>query len=89
MTDVFRRQIRAAFNGALIFCGGYTDADAEALIEQGVGDAVAFGRPYIANPDLVERFRHGADLNTPDRATFYGGGAHGYTDYPTLDLQAA
>lgn len=89
LTDVFRRQIRAAFNGALIFCGGYTAADAEALMEQGVGDAVAFGRPYIANPDLVERFRHGADLNTPDRATFYGGGAHGYTVYPTLDLQAA
>lgn len=89
LTDAFRRQIRAAFNGALIFCGAYTAADAEALIEQGVGDAVAFGRPYIANPDLVERFRQGAELNTPDRATFYGGGAHGYTDYPTLDLQTA
>jgi N-ethylmaleimide reductase len=51
--------------------------------------AIAFGRPSIANPDLVERFRQGAELNTPDRATFYGGGAHGYTDCPTLDPQPA
>ena len=50
---------------------------------------MAFGRPLIANADLVERFRQGAALNTPDRATFYGGGAHGYTDYPLLDLQPA
>jgi N-ethylmaleimide reductase len=49
-----------------------------------VGDAVAFGRPFIANPDLVERLRVKAPLNTADRTTFYGGGAQGYTDYPTL-----
>ena len=48
-------------------------------------DMVAFGRPFIANPDLTRRLREGAALNEPDRATFYGGGAHGYTDYPTLD----
>ena len=89
LTDAFRTQIRAAFNGALIFCGGYTAADAEALIAQGTADAVAFGRPFIANADLVERFRQGAELNTPDSTTFYGGGAHGYTDYPTLDVQPA
>ena len=89
LTDAFRAQIRAAFNGALIFCGGYTAADAETLITQGTADAVAFGRPFIANADLVARFRQGAELNTPDRATFYGGGAHGYTDYPTLALQSA
>ena len=73
----------------LIFCGGYTADEADALIAQGTADAVAFGRPFIANADLVERFRQGAELNTPDRTTFYGGGAHGYTDYPTLDLQPA
>ena len=89
LTETFRAQLRAAFNGALIFCGGYTADEADALIAQGTADAVAFGRPFIANADLVERFRQGAELNKPDRATFYGGGAHGYTDYPTLDLQPA
>ena len=89
LRDAFRTQIRHAFKGVLIFCGGYGAADADALIAQGTADAVAFGRPYIANPDLVERFREGAALNTPDRSTFYGGGAHGYTDYPTLQTQAA
>ena len=89
LTDAFRAQLRAAFTGALIFCGGYTAPEAEALIAQGTADAVAFGRPFIANADLVERFRQGAELNKPDRTTFYGGGAHGYTDYPTLELQPA
>ena len=53
------------------------------------GDLVAFGRPYLANPDLLERFRRGAPLNQPDMGTFYAPGAsgfaQGYTDYPTLD----
>ena len=48
-------------------------------------NAVAFGRQYIANPDLVERLKAGAALNTPDQNTFYGGGAEGYTDYPFLE----
>ena len=89
LSDAFRAQLRAAFTGTLIYCGGYTGAEADALIAQGHADAVAFGRPFIANTDLVARFRQGAELNTPDRATFYGGGAHGYTDYPTLALEAA
>ena len=89
LTDAFRAQLRNAFNGVLIFCGGYTAKEADALIDEGKADAVAFGRPFIANADLVERFRQGAELNKPDRSTFYGGGAHGYTDYPTLDLQPA
>ena len=89
LTDAFRAQLRAAFNGALIYCGGYTGAEADALVASGQADAVAFGRPFIANGDLVERFRQGATLNKPDRTTFYGGGAHGYTDYPVLDLQPA
>lgn len=86
--DGFRRALREAFDGVLVFCGGYTAESAEALLASGVGDAVAFGRPFIANPDLVERFRAGAPLNTPDRSTFYGGGEEGYTDYPTLGRQA-
>ena len=89
LSDAFRAQIRAAFTGSLIYCGGYTASEAEALIEQGIADAVAFGRPYIANPDLVEKFRQAATLNTPDRSTYYGGGAQGYTDYPTLQPQPA
>ena len=51
---------------------------------QGAADAVAFGRLFIANPDLPERFRRGAPLNRYDRSTFYGGDARGYTDYPAL-----
>lgn len=80
----FRRELRLAFDGRLIFCGGYTAEKAEAVIASGIADAIAFGRPYIANPDLVARFRQGAALNAPDQATFYGGAAAGYTDYPTL-----
>ncbi|MGR8998946.1 MAG: alkene reductase, partial [Gammaproteobacteria bacterium] len=53
-------------------------------IEQGLADAVAFGRLYIANPDLVERFHRHASLNTPDPTSFYGGNEKGYTDYPFL-----
>jgi N-ethylmaleimide reductase len=57
------------------------------LAEQALADGadlVAFGKPFIANPDLTRRLREGAPLNPADRMTFYGGGAHGYTDYPTL-----
>ena len=82
--EEFKAALRGNFEGVLVFCGGYTADTAEALIASGTADAIAFGRPFIANPDLVERFRQGAELNEPDRSTFYGGGAKGYTDYPTL-----
>ncbi|WP_110690978.1 alkene reductase [Salinicola endophyticus] len=85
LSDDFRRDLRERFSGTLIYCGHYTAERAEALIEADLGDAAAYGRPYIANPDLVERFRRDATLNEPDPNTFYGGGAEGYTDYPTLD----
>jgi N-ethylmaleimide reductase len=62
---------------------GYDKQLAEQALAGGA-DLVAFGRPYIANPDLVERLQQQAPLNTPDKATFYGGGAKGYTDYPAL-----
>jgi N-ethylmaleimide reductase len=75
---------RKSFSGVLISAGGYNPQNAQEAIELGVADAVAFGRIYIANPDLVKRVKEGKELNKYDRATFYGGGEKGYTDYPTL-----
>jgi len=77
-------ELRKAWQGAYITNAGYDRARAEAAIAGGHADAVAFGVPFLANPDLVERFRQNAPLNAPDIATFYGGDGHGYTDYPTL-----
>jgi N-ethylmaleimide reductase len=78
---------RPAFLGALISAGAYTPESGEFALEGGAADAITFGRLFIANPDLVARLRQGASLNAPDRATFYGGAARGYTDYPTLTPQ--
>ena len=58
---------------------------AREALSEGRADAITFGRPFIANPDLPERIRIGADMNEPDQDTFYGGGAEGYIDYPFLD----
>ncbi len=80
--------LRRAFQGAYIANGGYTRERAQAALDTGAADLVAFGRPFIANPDLVERLRLNAPLNEPDRTNFYGGGAEGYTDYPLLDRAA-
>jgi N-ethylmaleimide reductase len=76
-----------AFGGPVIVNGGYDFARAEAALAAGAA-AVAFGVPYLANPDLLERFRRSAPLNSPDAGTFYGGGERGYTDYPALDRVA-
>jgi 2,4-dienoyl-CoA reductase-like NADH-dependent reductase (Old Yellow Enzyme family) len=76
--------IKQAFGGVVIANQEFTRATAEAVIEQGIADAVAFGRLYIANPDLVERFARDAALNVPDPSTFYGPDERGYTDYPQL-----
>jgi N-ethylmaleimide reductase len=76
--------LRRAFGGPVIVCGEFTLADARRAVAEGQADLVAFGRAYIANPDLVERFNNEAPLNPPDPSTFYSGGAQGYTDYPTL-----
>lgn len=83
-SDVFRQKVRAAFSGVIIGAGAYTREKAETLIQQGVIDAVAFGRDYIANPDLAERIRLAKPLNPPHPEQFYGGDAKGYTDYPFL-----
>jgi N-ethylmaleimide reductase len=77
--------MRRSFRGSLIINGGFDRDTAEAALRQGEGDAVAFATKFLANPDLPERFVAGAPLNTANRATMYGGGAEGYTDYPALD----
>ncbi len=77
------QHLRPKFSRVLIAAGGFTRESAEAIIEAGDADLVAFGRTFIANPDLPERFRRGLPLNPYDRSTFYGGNARGYTDYPT------
>ena len=76
--------IRQRYRGTLMIAGGFDRDTAEAWLEQGKADLIAFGRKFLANPDLPERFRSGAPLNAEDPTTFYGGGAKGYTDYPTL-----
>jgi len=84
LEDGFRKELRAAFDGTIIGAGSYTVAKAERLLDLDLIDAAAFGRTFIANPDLPERLRTGAPLNEPVPATFYGGDAVGYTDYPAL-----
>jgi len=76
--------MRKAFKGVFILNGGYTKEAGEKALANNEGDAVAYGALFIANPDLVERFRKNAPLNTPDVATFYTHDAKGYTDYPFL-----
>jgi N-ethylmaleimide reductase len=80
-------KIKANWKHAFIANGGYEKATGQQALENGYADAIAYGRPFIANPDLVERFRQDAELNEPDQDTFYGGGEEGYTDYPTLEEQ--
>lgn len=84
-----KRSIRAAFPGALLLCGGYDAARAQADVAAGRADLVAAGRLFIANPDLPERWRRGLPTAAPDRSTFYTDGEKGYTDYPPCDPPAA
>jgi N-ethylmaleimide reductase len=76
--------IRATYRGILVGNMGYTGAEANEAIASGLLDAVAFGSSFLANPDLPERIKRGADLNQPNPSTFYSSGAAGYTDYPAL-----
>jgi N-ethylmaleimide reductase len=73
---------RPLWRGVLISAGGFTGETAEAAIAQAHADAIAFGRIFISNPDLPRRLQHGFPLTPYNRATFYGGEAAGYTDYP-------
>lgn len=76
--------LRKIFTGPFILNGGYTKETAEAALANDEADLIAFGIPFIANPDLVARYEQGTALNTPDPTTFYGGDEKGYTDYPAL-----
>jgi N-ethylmaleimide reductase len=76
--------LRKIFTGPFILNGGYTQETAEAALANNEADLIAFGVPFIANPDLVERFEQGAALNVPDQPSFYAGGDKGYIDYPAL-----
>jgi N-ethylmaleimide reductase len=81
--------IRRAFKGALILNSDYLLEDATQALASGAADAIAFGRPFLANPDLPARFAKRAPLNPPNPKTFYTTGPEGYTDYPTLAQPAA
>ena len=83
------RTFRPLYQGTIISAGGYDRESGDAAIASGDADLIAFGRLYISNPDLAERFAKDAPLNPYDRSTFYGGTEKGYTDYPSLELQTA
>jgi N-ethylmaleimide reductase len=76
--------IREKYHGTLIVAGGFDHDTAEAWLEQGKADLIAFGRKFLANPDLPECLRARSPLNGDDPTTYYGGGPKGYTDYPSL-----
>jgi N-ethylmaleimide reductase len=82
VSPALKEKLRAAFKGAYILSGGYDVARAQADLAAKRGDLVAFGRPFISNPDLVARLERGLPLATPDFKTFYTPGPKGYTDYP-------
>jgi N-ethylmaleimide reductase len=80
----FKLRLRTGFAGAFILSGGFDRATAEMALAEHRGDLVAFGRPFLANPDLVSRLHANAPLAAPDMATFYTSGPKGYIDYPAL-----
>jgi len=86
---VLLARVRAAFPGAIVWCGGFTSRDsAQAALDTGLVDMIALGRPYIANPDLAERLKHGWPLAEADPSTFYTRrGDVGYTDFPTYSVE--
>ena len=81
--------IRKVFSPPLFLNSDYGLADGQGQLDKGLADGIAYGRPFIANPDLVERFASGAPLNQPNPKTFYSQGAEGYTDYPALEAAPA
>ena len=89
LTDGYRERLREAFPGVIVAAGSYSLEKAERVLSEGWVDAVAFGRMFIANPDLPRRLRDGLPLNDPDKTTFYGGDEAGYTDYPSYPGSAA
>lgn len=86
--ESFRRELRAAFSGKIIVAGKYDKERAEKIIAEGYADIVAFGRPFIANPDLPRRYREGLSLSDFDGTTLFGGGTQGYSSYPAWEQAA-
>jgi N-ethylmaleimide reductase len=86
---VAARQLRERFKGTILAAGGFSPDSAEAIVERGDADLVAFGRLFISNPDLPKRIRLGLPLNAYDRKTFYGHDSRGYTDYPFAETASA
>lgn len=82
LPDDFRRDLRRVFSGRILYAGRYTAERGARLVEAQLADLIAFGRPFIANPDLPARIANGWPLSPFDPATMYGGTARGYTDYP-------
>jgi len=89
LPEAFRRDVRAAFSGRILYAGRYTAERGARLIEANLADLIAFGRPFIANPDLPARIANGWPLNPLNGAGLYGGTAAGYTDYPEYAASAA
>jgi len=85
----FQKTFRAAFGGTFVLSGGFTGETARQAIDDGRADLAVFGRPFIANPDLVDRLRHGWPLAEAGREAYYGGGARGYIDYPAYAMRQA
>ncbi|SHL45484.1 N-ethylmaleimide reductase [Chitinophaga jiangningensis] len=79
----FLQELRQRFHNLIILAGGFTQQTAEAMLQDGLANLIAFGRPFISNPDLPERFRNGLPLAPADEATFYHGGDKGLIDYPS------
>jgi N-ethylmaleimide reductase len=82
LPEDFRRDVRRSFSGRIMYAGRYTAERGNRLLDAELADLIAFGRPFIANPDLPRRLAHGWPLNTVDAATLYGGAEQGFTDYP-------
>jgi N-ethylmaleimide reductase len=83
LPETFRRAVRESFSGRIIYAGRYTAERGEKLVQAGLADLIAFGRPFIANPDLPQRLFNGWPLNPLRVEGMYGGSEQGYTDYPT------
>ncbi|GAM61472.1 2,4-dienoyl-CoA reductase [Vibrio ishigakensis] len=83
----FKQALRKAFTNTLIYAGRYNPESAEEAVKEGLADMIGFGRPFVANPDLPERIRTGAEWAQHDPNTLFGGGKKGLIDYPTLDQE--
>lgn len=86
--ESFRKEVREVYSNPIMVCGKYTKESGNEIIHKGYADMVAYGQPFITNPDLVNRFKNDyalTDLHSDSHSTFYGGGEEGFTDYPTYE----